>query len=77
MDFQNQENVASPSAAMPAVSAHAGRRSLSIDWYAEGQSRTVQVDGIQITVRFIGRKGRRGRIAIEAPAGAMFDAHSK
>ena len=43
-----------------------------IDWYHEGQSRTVEVDGVRITVRFIGRRGRRGRIAIEAPAGAVF-----
>jgi hypothetical protein len=43
-----------------------------IDWYAEGQSRTVEVNGVRIVVRFIGRKGRRGRIAIEAPAGAVF-----
>jgi hypothetical protein len=45
-----------------------------IDWYAEGQSRVVEVAGVQITVRFVGRKGRRGRIAIEAPAGAVFAA---
>jgi len=45
-----------------------------IDWYAEGQSRTVEVDGVQIRVRFIGLKGRRGRIEIEAPAGAVFTA---
>jgi hypothetical protein len=32
----------------------------------------VEVDGVRIVVRFIGRKGRRGRIAIEAPAGAVF-----
>ena len=44
----------------------------SIDWYAPGQSRIVEVAGVRITVRFIGRKGRRGRIAIEAPAGAVF-----
>jgi hypothetical protein len=48
--------------------------SCSIDWYAEGQFRTVEVDGVQIRVRFIGRKGRRGRIEIEAPAGAVFEA---
>jgi hypothetical protein len=29
---------------------------------------------VQITVRFIGRKDRRGRIAIEAPAAASFRA---
>jgi hypothetical protein len=46
----------------------------SIDWYSEGQVRVVEVAGVRITVRFIGRKGRRGRIAIEAPAGAVFAA---
>jgi hypothetical protein len=45
---------------------------VSIDWYAEGESRVVEVDGVRITVRFVGRRGRRGRIAIEAPAGAVF-----
>jgi hypothetical protein len=43
-----------------------------IDWFAEGEAKTVEVDGIRVIVRFIGRKGRRGRIAIEAPAGAEF-----
>jgi hypothetical protein len=46
----------------------------SIDWYHEGQSRIVDVDGIRVTVRFIGRKGRRARIAITGPAGAVFRA---
>ena len=46
--------------------------SRSIDWYAEGESRTVEIGGVVVTVRFVGRKGRRGRIAIEAPAGAAF-----
>jgi hypothetical protein len=46
----------------------------SVEWYAEGQSRTVEVDGACIVVRFIGRKGRRGRIEIQAPAGAVFRA---
>jgi hypothetical protein len=49
-------------------------RSVSIDWYSEGEERTVEVDDVRITVRFIGRRGRRGRIAIEAPAGAAFRA---
>jgi len=44
----------------------------SIDWYAEAESRVVEVNGVTVTVRFIGRKGRRGRISIEAPAGAVF-----
>jgi hypothetical protein len=43
-----------------------------IDWFHEGETKVVEIDGVRITVRFIGRKGRRGRIAIEAPAGAVF-----
>ena len=46
--------------------------SQSIDWYHEGESRTVEVAGVLVTVRLIGRKGRRSRIAIVAPAGAEF-----
>jgi hypothetical protein len=45
-----------------------------IDWFSEGEAKVVEVNGVQITVRFIGRKGRRGRIAIEAPARAEFRA---
>jgi hypothetical protein len=48
--------------------------SQSIDWYAEGESRIVEIDGVQVTVRFVGRRGRRGRIAIIAPPGATFRA---
>ncbi len=46
--------------------------SKSVEWYHEGEERIVQAGGIQITVRFVGRKGRRGRIAITAPPGAAF-----
>jgi len=46
--------------------------SRSIDWYAEGQARVVEVEGVRITVRMVGRQGRRARIAITAPAGAEF-----
>ena len=46
--------------------------STCIDWYSDGQSRTVECDGVRMTVRFVGRKGRRCRIVIEAPAGAVF-----
>ena len=46
--------------------------SVCIDWYSEGESRVVEVGGVRVTVRFVGRKGRQGRIAIEAPAGAVF-----
>jgi hypothetical protein len=44
----------------------------SIDWYAEGQSRTVEVGTVQVTIRYVGGKGCRARIAIVAPAGAVF-----
>jgi len=46
--------------------------SRSTEWYHEGEARTVEVNGLQITVRFVGCKGRRGRIAITAPPGASF-----
>ena len=43
--------------------------SKSIEWYSEGQGRDVVVAGVRMTVRFVGRKGRRARIAITGPAG--------
>jgi hypothetical protein len=43
--------------------------STCIDWYSEGETRVVVFDGVRVVVRFVGRKGRRGRIVIEAPAG--------
>ncbi len=48
----------------------------SIEWYAEGQTRIVDLDGVQIAIRFVGRSGRRGRIAITAPPGAVFRAEA-
>jgi hypothetical protein len=45
-----------------------------IDWYSEGESRVVEVGGVRVTVRYVGRKGRRGRLEIIAPAGASFAA---
>ena len=48
------------------------RTSQSIEWFSEGQTRAVEIDGMQVTVRFVSRNGRRARIAIEAPAGAVF-----
>ncbi len=44
-----------------------------IDWYSEGETRVLSVDGVEVRIRFVGRKGRRGRILVEAPAGALFD----
>jgi len=46
--------------------------SQSIEWYSEGQARTAEIGGVEITVRFVSRKGRRARIAIIAPPGATF-----
>ena len=43
-----------------------------IAWYSPGQSCTVEINGAQVTVRFVGRKGRRARIAILASAEAQF-----
>jgi hypothetical protein len=40
---------------LPAASSTPPRTSRSIDWYAEGQSRVVEVDGVRTTVRFVGR----------------------
>ena len=46
--------------------------STCVGWYSEGESMTVEVSGVRVNMRFIGRKGRRARIAITAPAGAKF-----
>ena len=44
----------------------------SIGWYAEGVGRAVEVEGVIVVVKYLGRKGRRARIIIEAPSGAVF-----
>jgi hypothetical protein len=46
--------------------------SQSIDWYSEGETRIVEANGVRVEVRYVGRKGRRGRIAITAPPGTVF-----
>lgn len=43
-----------------------------VDWYSEGDARVVECSGVQIVIRYVGRKGRRGRIVIDAPVGASF-----
>ena len=50
----------------------AAATSQSIEWYHEGQSRLVSVNGIDVVIRLVTRKNRKARIAIEAPAGALF-----
>jgi hypothetical protein len=62
-----------PPATSPAVPQLTSR---SIDWYAEGDCRVVEVAGVRIVVRMVGRKGRKVRISIEAPAGAVFASDS-
>lgn len=46
--------------------------SQSIDWYAEGSGRAIEVPGVVVTVRYLGRKGRRARISIVGPPGTTF-----
>jgi len=48
-----------------------------VGWYHPGQSRSIEFGGLQVTVRFVARKGRRGRIAITATVGNGFRASSK
>jgi hypothetical protein len=48
--------------------------STCIDWFSEGETKQVECNGVRVIVRFVGRKGRRGRIVIEAPAGSVFRA---
>jgi hypothetical protein len=43
-----------------------------IGWFSEGESRTVQVGDVAVEIRMVARAGRRARIAIKAPAGAVF-----
>ena len=64
-------------AAMSNQTRMVAQTSQSIEWYAEGEERIVDAGGIRIVVRFVGRKGRRGRIAITAPPGAAFRARDR
>ena len=50
------------------------KQSQLIDWFAEGQAVAVEFEGVVMTVRYVCRKGRRARIAITGPAGAVFSA---
>jgi hypothetical protein len=56
-----------------AIGVYNSGTSESVEWYHEGQSRAVDLGGLRVIIRFVGRKGRRGRIAITAPAGAAFE----
>ena len=65
MDADKPQQTPSPGDGVPSTSR-------SIDWHAEGESRVVEIDGIKVVVHVVGRKGRRARIMIVAPAGAVF-----
>jgi hypothetical protein len=68
---KNDQNITSNRTHVPAEASQC------IDWYAEGEERIVEAGGIRIGVRFVGRKGRRGRIAITAPPGAAFQSRDR
>jgi hypothetical protein len=70
----DEDRLSGPERAVTRPSSKPPPVSVCIDWYAAGETQVVEVDGVQVLVRFVGRKGRRGRIAIHAPAGAVFRA---
>jgi hypothetical protein len=51
--------------------------SQSIDWYADGEERVVEVGLVRVTIRLVGRNGRRARISITASNGAAFSSADK
>jgi hypothetical protein len=48
-----------------------GHTSQLIDWFAEGQTLAVEFAGLIVTVRYVCRKGRRARIAIQGDCAIM------
>jgi hypothetical protein len=65
---QNTNRSSTPNRSPPSATV-----SRCVDWYHEGEGRIIESGGIRFTVRFVGRKGRRARIAIMAPAGSAFE----
>lgn len=61
-----------PSCGEPVTPATDAAVSRCADWMSEGESRVVELGELRVVVRYVGRRGRRGRIVIEAPAGAEF-----
>ncbi len=43
-----------------------------VSWFAEGQGLTIDFAGLTVIVRYVGRKGRRARIAVTAPPASVF-----
>ena len=64
-----------PSDSTPSAPANRASRSRSTDWYSEGQGCVVRIGNEYVVFKVLGRKGRRARVQIEAPAGAEFDSH--
>jgi hypothetical protein len=50
--------------------------SQSIDWLSVGQGRVIEVGGVRVIIKLVGQKGRRARVAIEAPAGTVFSPYN-
>lgn len=50
-----------------------GSTSATIDWYAEGDAREIDIGGVTILVQYLGRKARRARIKLVAPSAAVFN----
>jgi hypothetical protein len=62
MQNERTDNQAEPAAPRTSVTG----------WYHEGETMQVTCNGVTVTVRYVNRGGRRARIAITAPAGAVF-----
>ena len=56
----------------PRIDPRESRDCHSTEWYAQGKSRVVAIDGVRVTIRLVGRHGRRARIAITASLGTVF-----
>lgn len=69
---ENEEQMTHKKPTSPTSDSTRPKVSTCTDWYHEGESREVEVNGLILTVRFVARRGRRARITIMAPPGAMF-----
>lgn len=48
-----------------------------LDWFSQGESCSLQIGETSVVVRFIGRKGRRARIAVSASQNAPREGNSE
>jgi len=44
-----------------------------IVWVYKGESNVVEVNGVRIVVRFVGRRGRRGGLRLRRRRGRCFE----